>query len=439
LLREKAQPDRRELRLLTPWERFPIIFGSLPGIPMHTRAKTAGETRIRSAFVPHDISAPIAGARSGPLAGLTAAVKDMYDIAGYRTGGGSPEWLEAHAPATSNAGAVQKILDAGATIIGKTVCDEFFYSVSGANAHYGTPVNPRAAGRLPGGSSSGSASATAAGACDFALGSDTGGSVRVPASFCGLYGLRPTHGRVKLSGAMPMAEMFDVGGWFAAGPGVFRRVGAVLLEGQSVRETIRQVVVLEDAFAQADADVGALLRDCIAAAAGELPASREALIAPQGFDGWRETFRIVQAREVWKTYGPFITEHHPRLGPGIKERMEFASTVSESDASRLREERMRVREQIRNLVPPGTVLVLPSAPCIAPLTTTPASEQESFRLRVMRLTCISGISGLPQVTIPAGSVSGCPVGLSFIGWAGGDEVLLDLAVSLARYAGAAPR
>jgi len=406
---------------------------------LHSRAKVAGETRFRSAFVPHDIAAPIAGAKSGPLAGLTAAVKDMYDIAGYHTGGGSPEWLESHPPATSNASAVQKILDAGATIIGKTVCDEFFYSVSGANAHYGTPVNPRAAGRLPGGSSSGSASAAASGACDFALGSDTGGSVRVPASFCGLYGIRPTHGRVNLSGAMEMAPMFDVGGWFSSGPGVFRRVGAVLLEGEPVHEAIEHLVVLEDAFEQADPEVGTLLRGFIETAAGAIPEQSEAAIAPEGFDPWREMFRIVQARDVWKTYGPFITAHKPRLGPGIKERMEFASSVSESDAATLREERMRVREQIRGVAKPGTILALPSAPCIPPLTTTPASEQESFRLRVMRLTCIAGISGLPQVSIPAGTISGCPVGLSLIGWAGGDEALLDLAVSLARHVGATPR
>ena len=403
---------------------------------LHSHANVAGETRFRSAFVPHDISGPIAGANSGTLAGLTAAVKDMYDIAGYRTGGGSPEWLQAHPPAASNASAVQKILDAGATIIGKTVCDEFFYSVSGANAHYGTPVNSRAAGRLPGGSSSGSASAASAGACDFALGSDTGGSVRVPAAFCGLYGLRPTHGRVNLAGAMPMAPMFDVCGWFAGGPGVFRRVGAVLLEGQPVREAIRRLVVLEDAFAQADAEVGALLRGLLEAATTAIPEHSEASIAPEGFDAWREMFRIVQAREVWKTYGPFITAHQPRLGPGIKERMEFASTVSESEAGNLRQERMRVREQIRGVAKPGTILALPSAPCIAPLTTTPVSEQESFRLRVMRLTCVAGISGLPQVSIPAGTISGCPVGLSFIGWAGGDEALLDLALSLARHVGA---
>ncbi len=173
---------------------------------------------------------PVRGAADGPLVGLTAAVKDMYDIAGARTGGGSPDWLAAHAPAATTATAVRKLIDAGATIIGKTICDEFFYSVSGANAHYGTPANPRAPGRMPGGSSSGSAAATAAGACDFALGSDTGGSIRIPASFCGLYGIRPTHGRIDLSGAMAMAPSFDVGGWFANGPGLLGKVGHVLLE-----------------------------------------------------------------------------------------------------------------------------------------------------------------------------------------------------------------
>ena len=133
-----------------------------------------------SFFVPHDLAAPIVGANTGPLAGLTCAVKDLYDVAGSRTGGGSPDWLAAQKPAAKHAAAVQKLLDAGATIVGKTICDEFFYSVSGANHHYGTPENLRAPGRMPGGSSSGSAAATAAGACDIALGSDTGGSVRLP-------------------------------------------------------------------------------------------------------------------------------------------------------------------------------------------------------------------------------------------------------------------
>src|SRR5438876_10682015 len=167
----------------------------------------------------------------------------------------TPDWLDAHPPAPAHAAAVRRLLEGGATVIGKTVCDEFFFSVTGANAHYGTPVNPRAPGRLPGGSSSGSAAATAADACDFALGSDTGGSVRMPASYCGVYGLRPTHGRIDLAGAMAMAPSFDVGGFFANAPGVMRRVGAVLLEGETVAAPVTRLLVAQDAFAQADAPV----------------------------------------------------------------------------------------------------------------------------------------------------------------------------------------
>src|SRR5262245_54572290 len=210
---------------------------------------------MNSFFVPHNLKAPIVGAPSGPLVGLTAVIKDMYDIAGERTGGGNPNWLEAQKPATKNAVVVQKLLDAGATITGKTICDEFFYSVAGVNAHYGTPLNPRAPGRLPGGSSSGSASAAASGACDFAIGSDTGGSIRVPSSFCGLYGIRTTHGRVDLEGAMHMAGSFDACGWLASGPGVFRRVGPVLLGGTTTAAEISKLIVLDDAFAQADPEV----------------------------------------------------------------------------------------------------------------------------------------------------------------------------------------
>jgi len=391
---------------------------------------------IRSAFVPHDLRQPLGGAASGPLAGLSVAVKDMFDIIGERAGGGSPDWLAAQQPATRNAAAIQTLLDAGATIVGKTVCDEFFYSVAGANAHYGTPVNPRAPGRLPGGSSSGSASAVAAGACDLALGSDTGGSIRIPASFCGIYGLRPTIGRVDATGVMPMASSFDTPGWFAASPGTFCK-GAVLLDGNTVRAPIDRLRLLDDAFEQADAEVAALLRAALTAMATVLPKPEAARIAPEGFDGWREAIRIIQAYEVWQNYGAFVETHKPTFGPGIDDRMAFAKTVSAEAASRSRVVHDAARRHIRGEVPPGTILALPSAPCIAPTADIAGAAAESFRVRVMRLTCISGISGLPQVSIPVGTVAGCPVGLSFIGWAGGDEALLDLAWRVSRFCGIA--
>lgn len=393
--------------------------------------------QVGSFFVPHDLREPLTTSGTGPLAGLTAAVKDMYDIEGERTSGGSPHWVSGQKSARRNACVVQSLLDAGATIVGKTICDEFFYSLTGANAHYGTPVNTRAPGRLPGGSSAGSAAAVAAGACDLALGSDTGGSVRVPAALCGVYGIRPTLGRVSLSGAMAMAPSFDAAGWFTSGPGLLRLVGRVLLGEDRVDAIVGRVVVAEDAFAEADAEVAALLRSFLKRAGSALPSQTGQPIAPEGFDPWREAFRLIQAREIWRIYGRFIEREKPQLGPGTRERMDFASTVSKADGQTARRTHRKVREYLRRLLPPGTVLAVPTAPCIAPAINAPADLLESFRIRAMRLTCIGGLGGLPQVTVPVGVVAGCPVGLSFIGWAGSDETLLDLAVTLGRFCGLA--
>ena len=386
-------------------------------------------------FVPHDLKAPLKGAANGPLAGLSAAVKDLYAIAGEKTGGGNPDWLAQAQTATRHATAVEKLLAAGASIIGKTITDEFFYSVAGMNAHYGTPSNLRAPGRIPGGSSSGSAAATAAGACDFALGSDTGGSVRVPAAFCGLYGIRTTHGRIETRGAMDMSPSFDTIGWFSASAGLFRAVGQVLLDDKTVSAPIDSLLVPGDAFAQADEPVAGLLRDALSAMKGVLPQPQAIDIAPNGFEQWRDAVRIIQAYEIWQVYGRFVAEKKPHFGPGVAERMQIASKITTAEADAARKVRVAAREHIRATIKPGTVMTLPTAPCIAPRTDTPQNELESFRVRVMRLTCIAGLGGLPQVTIPVGTVAGCPVGLSFVGWAGGDEALLDLAVAVAKYCG----
>ncbi len=332
---------------------------------------------------------------------------------------------------------MQKLLDAGATVIGKTICDEFFFSVTGANAHYGTPVNPRAPGRLPGGSSSGSASAVASGACDFALGSDTGGSVRIPASFNGLYGLRPTLNRIDLSGAQAMAPSFDVPGWFAASPGVLRKVGAVLLDARRVPAKLERMIALEDAFENADDDVADLLRSALEFMIDDLPAVAHARISLEGFDPWREAFRTIQGFEVWRTFGDFVTRQKPALGPGIRERIEYSARVSEAEAQAARQVHAQARAHILQTVKPGTILALPTAPCIAPLIDGSPEDMDHFRTRVMRLTCTAGMAGLPQLSLPIGTLAGCPVGLSFIGWAGGDEALLDLACELSRHCGMA--
>jgi amidase len=232
-----------------------------------------------------------------------------------------------------------------------------------------------------------------------------------------------------------MAPSFDVAGWFANGPGILRRVGAVLLQGSAVKARTTRLLVATDAFAQADAEVAALCREFLDRGAVLLPPRVEETIAARGFDTWREAFRIVQAKEVWETFGAFVTQAKPKLGPGIKERMDFAANVTSEQADQSRQTVAAARAHIRATLPPGTIMALPTAPSIALPVAATGETLELFRVRTMRLTCIAGIAGLPQINIPAGTVSGCPAGLSLIGWPGADEVLLDLACRLAPLCG----
>lgn len=387
----------------------------------------------RSAFVPHDLQRPLSGSAVGVLTGLRVAVKDMFDIAGERVSGGSPDWLASQAPAERHAAVVQRVLDHGGTIIGKTICDEFFYSATGANAHYGTPINARAPLRLPGGSSSGSASACASGCCDIAIGSDTAGSVRIPAALNGVYGIRVSRHRMDLAGAMSMAPSFDAGGWFAASPGLFRVAGGALLSAapaNSEQPRITRAVLLDDAFDNTDPRIAALLRRLLGGISG-WSSLEQAHIAGDRIEAWREAMRIVQAFEVWRSFGNFLSGRQHRLGPGIAERMKFAASVTPDMHRQSRIVLDEATSRAEDLAAPGTVLVLPTVPCIAPLLTASPSELERYRLDVMRLACIASISGLPQITVPAGTLDGAPIGLSFIGPRGSDEALLDLAVELA--------
>ena len=237
------------------------------------------------AFVPGP-RVRIEGRAGGPLAGLTFAAKDLFDVAGVPTGGGNHDWPTGRPLPSRHSWAVQTLLDAGATLIGKTVTDEVSLGILGENAFDGTPVNVRAPGRVPGGSSSGSAAAVAAGICDTALGTDTGGSVRVPASFCGLYGIRPTHGRIDVTGMLPQAPTSDTTGWFARDAATFARVSAVML-GEAIPTALpTRLIVAVDAFGFADADVAAALQPMVEQAGR--PAGRH----PRGGDGAARPFGL---------------------------------------------------------------------------------------------------------------------------------------------------
>jgi amidase len=362
----------------------------------------------------------------GPLDGLSFAVKDVFHIAGHRTGFGHPDWLRTHPPAPATAVAVRLLLAAGARMVGKTLTDELAYSLSGENMHYGTPVNPRCPHRIPGGSSNGSVVAVAGGLVDFALGTDCGGSVRLPASYCGVLGMRPTHGRVSLEGAIPFGPSFDTAGWFARTPEVLGRVGCVLLQDASVGVRLSRALIARDAFDLVDPPIRQALEAPLAAVVQHLDQCDEVTVSPEGLRAWVECFQVLQAAEVWGNHGAWIREVKPVFGRGIRERMEWAATVRPENVQAAQRFRTDVVRRLEQLLGPGDVLLLPTAPRIAPLKDTATSELEiRFRHQAMCLLCIAGLGGLPQVSLPLAACNGGPLGLSMVGRRGADLALLD--------------
>ena len=288
------------------------------------------------ALVPHTLQEPLLAATSGPLAGLTFMVKDLFAIAGRKVSNGNPDFYEHATPANETAPVITRLLDAGASCTGITICDEFFYSVLGSNAHYGQPINSRAPKHVTGGSSCGSAAAVAASMCDFALGSDTGGSIRVPASFSGLYGLRPTFGRIDTKGATPMAPSYDTIGFLAREAELARKIGHVLLEGDGVAAKIDRLILAEDFFGHAEASADQALWRVLASIGPALPAPEHRTIVGEEIDQWRDAFRLIQGFEIQSTLLPFIQSHNADLGPGIKERFEAAAQITYAEAEAAR-------------------------------------------------------------------------------------------------------
>jgi amidase len=387
------------------------------------------------AFCP-DTEVRLAGAADGPLAGLRFAAKDLYDVAGQVSGCGNPDWKRTHDPAERTAAAVEAWLGAGAELVGKTITDELAFSLNGENFHYGTPVNPAAPGRIPGGSSSGSASAVAGGLVDLALGTDTGGSIRVPAALCGIFGIRPTHGAVSLAGVMPLAPSFDVVGWFSRDPGLLLRAGKLLLPPDSHGLNEPRLLFVEDAFELLDEEVATVLREARGKLVGELHGEagdvRLSHIVPGGdIDRWMDDFRTVQGFEIWKTHGDWIEATRPTFGPDVAERFAWAGGIDESDAARASERRESIASALDRFLAADTLLCIPTAPCIAPRRNADPASNLRYRERTLKLTCIAGLARVPQVAFPAGRAAAgdgeepCPVGLSLIGRQGTDRALLE--------------
>ncbi len=376
-----------------------------------------------NAFCRH-LEVALEGSGSGSLLGCSFGVKDVFDIAGYRTGNGNPVWLETHPPAQRTASAVEHLLAAGARMVGKTQTDEMTYSLNGENVHYGTPINPKAPGRIPGGSSSGSAAAVSGGLVDFALGTDCGGSVRLPASYCGIYGMRTTHGLVPADGVVPLAASFDTVGWFAREAGLMRRVGDVLLPS-ALPLVPKRLLIAKDAFAAVDPVIAAALDPGLRKGMSAMAEVSEVNVYTGNPAEWSAIFRVLQGAEISAQHEEWIDRYRPEFGPGIRERFAWTRTIDPAEVAAAKPKRDAVAHHMDLLLGDDALICLPTAPGIAPALKTPPAELEAFRSRAFALLSIAGLARLPQINLPVGAVDGYPIGLSIIGPRGSDRGLLD--------------
>ncbi|MGN6096876.1 MAG: amidase [Bosea sp. (in: a-proteobacteria)] len=382
-------------------------------------------------FVPYP-DAPVRHSPTGPLAGLTLAVKDLFDVKGYPTGAGSPIVLAQSGIKTKTAPIVKDLLEAGARFVGKTHTDELAFSLNGKNAHFGSPINPAAPDRITGGSSCGSMAAVAGRLADIAVGSDTGGSVRAPASYGGLFGIRPTHGRLSLKRTWPLAESLDTPGWFARDGDVFARVSAVLLGKDRVTlPEAPRLLLADDMFGQAVPESETILRNVVQRAMPSVGQPENVKVV-RDIDALYWAFRWIQGREAWASDGAMIERFAPPLGPGVKERFAFSKAVTDGEYAKGEATRKTFRTRLARLLGQDGVLILPTVPDIAPLVSADESELEDFRNRALRLLCLSGLSGFPQVTIPVAQREGAPLGLSLIGPKGSDKSLIAFAIAYER-------
>ena len=376
------------------------------------------------AFVAHGRFS-VAPEHSGLLSGLRFAAKDVFAIAGHPTGAGNPTWLATHPLPAEHSPVVAHLLEQGAALCGKTVCDELAYSIYGDNAHYGMPINSAAPDRVPGGSSSGSAAAVAAHLVDFALGTDTGGSTRVPASYCGLWGLRTTHGLLSNDGVVPLSPSFDTVTWLAASGEIFSRVGEALLPASDFSP--ERVLCLKDAWQLADDGFQPGLESLRKVLGRQFGRTWSVDIgATTSLDEWRQAYVAAGAYEAWQAHGEWISRNKPDFAPPIAARWQAAARITAEEAAVAFRRVAEIRAQVRHLLGDDVVAILPSAASPAPLRVAADAVFDETRVRTLQISCIASLAGLPQVSIPLADAAGLPVGISLLGPPGSDRALIRL-------------
>lgn len=351
---------------------------------------------------------PLVVREGGPLSGIKLAVKDLFHVAGWPTGAGNPDWLHSHPVPEQTNSTVKHLLSLGAELTGKTHTDELAYSLNGQNIHYGTLNNPKAPGRLPGGSSSGSAVAVAAGLADIGLGTDTGGSIRVPAAYNGIYGLRPTHNAVSMDHMVPLAPSFDTTGWLINDLELCRTLTGYLIPDAPLTPADRPLAVINES------------RDLCSV----WPQTQNWLeqqdirfeTVSLGIEPvlYGDAFRVLQGYEIWQTHGNWLLSQQPVLAADIQERLNWCAGLTSEDRNRALKIQESLKTTLKSLLE-DHLLLLPTTPAAAPLLSTSSVYLKDYRHQLICLTAIAGLCGLPQLHLPWTAVDGAPTGFSLLG------------------------
>ncbi|MFH8251694.1 AtzH-like domain-containing protein [Microbacterium sp. B2969] len=422
------------------WER-------VDGRWLITAAHVTGRAQALDRSVWRTVGDPLyQGAWEGPLAGLTVAVKDLFAIKGYRVGAGNPTFLDSAKAETTTAPAVSDLLRGGASLRGIARTDEFAYSIAGDNAHYGTPPNGALPGALPGGSSSGPASAVATGQAEIGLATDTAGSIRVPASYQGLWGLRTTHGLVPRQGLLPLAQSFDTVGWLTRDSATLQRVvdwclsydGSASTEsvyGASDAELPWRLLIPQETLAASEPETLAAFDAFLVRIAASDDPPTLARIEIGALHDYYEPFRTVQAAEAWRNNGEWLAAHPDATGPAVAERFRFAAGITAEAEASARSALEPLRERLHALVA-SSVLMFPTVPGPAPMRTHGGARVDAVRQATLRMTAPAAVGGLPSVSAPLLTVPSqlgpAPVGVALVSRAGTDVALVRLARRLAR-------
>lgn len=351
--------------------------------------------------------------------GPTVAVKDCLDIAGQRTGCGSAAFDDAPL-AKANAAVVDALLDHGCRIVGKANMHELAYGVTGINGHTGTPLNPRFPALIVGGSSSGSAAAVASGMVDFSIGTDTGGSIRMPAACCGVFGLKPTFGTISREGAVPATSSLDCIGPFARDMATIVRAMTMISPGFEA-PTKPGRVVLGRVAASADKDVDAALAKVLERASAdvkpvELPSLRAA----------HEAGITIMAAEMAALFGDLVGTG--KLGADIDARIAAGMKVSLEQVAAAEEVRAQFTEEVEAALATCDALVLPTLPSV-PLRVVDATDAKAA-LRLTELVRPFNLSGHPALSLPTLTAQGLPAGVQLVGGMGGDAALCGVGLAL---------